>query len=119
MGWGADGGLLGGNGGSGGAGGAGVAGFNSSSGGAGGSAGLFSNGGDGGDTLACGTPGKGGNRGALFGAHGDCRVERPLPGHQSLAGSGLTSLSDSAVCPTLRLPAPGLVTSTSAPVSST
>ena len=38
---------------------------------------------------------------------------------QSLAGSGLTSLSCSAVAPMLRLPAPGLVTSTSAPVSST
>ena len=38
---------------------------------------------------------------------------------QSLAGSGLTSLSCRAVCPMLRLPAPGLVTSTSAPVSST
>ena len=44
---------------------------------------------------------------------------RALAYRQSLAGSGLTSLSCSAVAPTLRLPAPGLVTSTSAPVSST
>ena len=71
---------------------------------------------------------KGGNGGNanLIGHGGRCSGQpglmgsgAPSPEPQSLAGSGLTSLSCSAVAPMLRLPAPGLVTSTSAPVSST
>lgn len=44
---------------------------------------------------------------------------RGVCGCQSLAGSGLASLSTSGVAPTLSDPAPALVTSTSAPPSST